>query len=231
MLRVLTLATLFPNGRPADARRVRRAADARARRARRMSRSRWSRRSGCRSGRCRSIPIMRRCAALPRERDLEGPRPSTARATGSGRWSARAGTARRMADALLPRAARDPRRASRFDVIDAEFFWPDGPAAMRLARGAGRALLDQGARQRHSSLGRAARHRRADRRGRAARRPGCSRSARALKADMAALGMPAEQDPGPPYRHRPRPLPAGRPRRGQGGARRRRAAARHAPAR
>jgi teichuronic acid biosynthesis glycosyltransferase TuaC len=43
-----------------------------------------------------------------------------------------AGTARRMADALLP-LLRDIRARFPFDVIDAEFFWPDGPAAMRLA--------------------------------------------------------------------------------------------------
>jgi glycosyltransferase involved in cell wall biosynthesis len=44
-----------------------------------------------------------------------------------------AGTARAMAAALLPRL-REMRQRFRFDVIDAEFFWPDGPAAMLLAR-------------------------------------------------------------------------------------------------
>ena len=38
-----------------------------------------------------------------------------------------------MAHALLP-FLRDLRRRFAFDVIDAEYFWPDGPAAMRLAR-------------------------------------------------------------------------------------------------
>jgi glycosyltransferase involved in cell wall biosynthesis len=38
-----------------------------------------------------------------------------------------------MARALLP-VLRDIRRRFPFDVIDAEFFWPDGPAAMALAR-------------------------------------------------------------------------------------------------
>ena len=42
------------------------------------------------------------------------------------------GTARRMADALLP-MLRALRADFPFDVIDAEFFWPDGPAAMHLA--------------------------------------------------------------------------------------------------
>ena len=41
-------------------------------------------------------------------------------------------TARRMARALLPKL-REIRARFPFDVIDAEFFWPDGPAAMHLA--------------------------------------------------------------------------------------------------
>src|SRR5205085_1146917 len=44
-----------------------------------------------------------------------------------------AGTARRMAAALLP-ALEDLRADFPFDVIDAEFFWPDGPAAALLAK-------------------------------------------------------------------------------------------------
>lgn len=39
---------------------------------------------------------------------------------------------RRIADALLPMAKKLHEKAP-FDVIDAEFFYPDGPAAMRLA--------------------------------------------------------------------------------------------------
>ena len=45
-------------------------------------------------------------------------------------------TARAMADALLP-MLRDLRGRFPFDVIDAEFFWPDGPAAMHLSRALG----------------------------------------------------------------------------------------------
>lgn len=41
-------------------------------------------------------------------------------------------TAAAMTRALLP-LLRDIRERFAFDVIDAEFFWPDGPAAMRLA--------------------------------------------------------------------------------------------------
>ena len=43
-----------------------------------------------------------------------------------------AGSARRMAAALLP-GLRRLRAEFPFDVIDAQFFWPDGPAAARLA--------------------------------------------------------------------------------------------------
>lgn len=42
-------------------------------------------------------------------------------------------TARSMAHSLLPLVQRI-RQHFPFDVIDAEFFWPDGPTAMRLAR-------------------------------------------------------------------------------------------------
>jgi teichuronic acid biosynthesis glycosyltransferase TuaC len=43
-----------------------------------------------------------------------------------------AGNARRIADAIVP-LANKLHRDTPFDVIDAEFFYPDGPAAMRLA--------------------------------------------------------------------------------------------------
>jgi len=48
----------------------------------------------------------------------------------------KAGRARAMAEALLP-VLRDIRRRFPFDLIDAEFFWPDGPAAMHLAEALG----------------------------------------------------------------------------------------------
>ena len=53
-------------------------------------------------------------------------------------WPGRAaaGTAARLADSLLPRL-RVLRTRFAFDLIDAEFFWPDGPAAMRLAAALG----------------------------------------------------------------------------------------------
>jgi teichuronic acid biosynthesis glycosyltransferase TuaC len=45
-------------------------------------------------------------------------------------------SARSMAKALLP-VLRRIRKRFPFDVIDAEFFWPDGPAAMHLSRALG----------------------------------------------------------------------------------------------
>ena len=45
-------------------------------------------------------------------------------------------TSEAMAAALLP-VLREIRSRFPFDVIDAEFFWPDGPAAMRLAEALG----------------------------------------------------------------------------------------------
>ena len=51
-------------------------------------------------------------------------------------WLGQARTAKTIADTLLP-MLRDLRARFPFDVIDAEFFWPDGPAAMRLARALG----------------------------------------------------------------------------------------------
>lgn len=101
-----------------------------------------------------------------------------------------AGNARRMADALLP-VLRAIRTRFRFDVIDAEFFWPDGPAAMRLARALdvpfsikarGSDIHVWGARPGIAGQIVAA--------GMAA--DGLLAVSAALKADMAALGMPQE---------------------------------------
>ncbi len=47
-----------------------------------------------------------------------------------------AGNPRRIADALLP-LIKELHEKAPFDVIDAEFFYPDGPAAMRLAAALG----------------------------------------------------------------------------------------------
>lgn len=102
-----------------------------------------------------------------------------------------AGTARRIAAALLPRL-KELRRTFPFDVIDAQFFWPDGPAAMHLSRALG---VPFSVKARGADIAYWA------------HRPGiapqiveASREAAgllavsaALKADMAALGMPEEK--------------------------------------
>ncbi|HVQ06933.1 MAG TPA: glycosyltransferase [Allosphingosinicella sp.] len=101
-----------------------------------------------------------------------------------------AGTARRMADALLP-VLREIRARFAFDVIDAEFFWPDGPAAMRLAEALG---VPFSVKARGSDI-----HLWGARRGIAEQIVAAGRAAGgllavsgALKADMAALGLPGE---------------------------------------
>jgi len=74
-------------------------------------------------------------ARLPRVEEREGVRVHRPRYTV---WpklgESRAPAA--MAKALLPRL-REIRARFQFDVIDAEFFWPDGPAAAALARALG----------------------------------------------------------------------------------------------
>jgi teichuronic acid biosynthesis glycosyltransferase TuaC len=102
-----------------------------------------------------------------------------------------AGTARRMAAALLP-VLEDLRADFPFDVIDAEFFWPDGPVAALLAgalnvpfsiKARGSDIHIWGARP---EIGRqiVAAGRAAD---------GMLAVSGAIREDMAALGMPAEK--------------------------------------
>ena len=135
--------------------------------------------------------------------DAERPRPSTARATGSGRGSARPAPRGRWPTALLP-VLREIRARFPFDVIDAEFFWPDGPAAMRLAAALGVPFSVKARGSDIHHLGRAARRRarRSSRPGKAA--GGLLAVSAALKRDMVALGLPDGEDPRPSYRHRPR---------------------------
>jgi teichuronic acid biosynthesis glycosyltransferase TuaC len=100
-------------------------------------------------------------------------------------------TAANMADALLP-LLREIRDRFPFDVIDAEFFWPDGPAAMRLSEALGVpfSIKARGADIHHwgrqpgiGDLILAA--------GRAA--GGLLAVSAAMKADMVALGLPEEK--------------------------------------
>jgi len=100
-------------------------------------------------------------------------------------------TAANIADALLP-LLREIRDRFPFDVIDAEFFWPDGPAAMRLSEALGVpfSIKARGADIHHwgrqpgigdqiLAAGRAA--------------GGLLAVSAAMKADMAALGLPEEK--------------------------------------
>lgn len=134
MLRVLTLATLFPNGaRPTFGGFV----------------GRQTRALAAREGVQVEVvapvglppwPLSRHrryhdLAGLPRREEWQGlivHRPRYRLWPGLGK----AGTARRLATALLP-LLREIRQDFPFDVIDAEFFWPDGPAAMALAAALG----------------------------------------------------------------------------------------------
>ncbi|WP_129794084.1 glycosyltransferase [Sphingosinicella sp. CPCC 101087] len=101
------------------------------------------------------------------------------------------GTARSMARALLP-SLRRIRDRFPFDVIDAEFFWPDGPAAMRLGEALG---LPFSIKARGSDI-----HHWGDRPGISGqiaaagnRAGGLLAVSAALKADMTARGLPEER--------------------------------------
>ncbi|MFN3945928.1 MAG: glycosyltransferase [Allosphingosinicella sp.] len=134
MLRVLTLATLFPNGAEPNLG---------------LFVERQTRALAARPGVEVAVvapvglpvwPLVRhphyaRRAALPLVEDWNGLRVHRPRYRV---WpkAPQARTAAAMAAALLP-VLRDLRDRFRFDVIDAEFFWPDGPAAMRLSRALG----------------------------------------------------------------------------------------------
>ena len=99
-----------------------------------------------------------------------------------------AGTAGAMAEALLP-VLRAIRARFPFDLIDAEFFWPDGPAAMRLAEALGVpfSVKARGA-DIHYWGGKPAIAAQIVAAGRAA--GGLLAVSGALRADMAALGLP-----------------------------------------
>lgn len=129
-------------------------------------------------------------ASLPREEDWKGLRVHRPRYPVIPRMGAR-WTARWMANALLPEL-RSIQARFPFDVIDAEFFWPDGPAALRLAaaldvpfsvkaRGSDIALWGNrpGIRRQLLAAARAA--------------AGLLAVSASLKDEMVALGMPADK--------------------------------------
>ena len=225
MLRVLTLATLFPNARrPTFGVFVERQTLALAARDGRRGR-------GGGAGRPAALAAVAPpalCAAARRCRPARAGTASTVHRPRYRVWPrlGAGGHGAAMAEALLP-VLRDMRARFPFDVIDAEFFWPDGPAAMRAGAGARRALLGQGAGQRHPSLGppRRRSRRRSSTAGKAAGR--AARGQRGAEARHGRARHAGGEDPRPPYRHRPRrsSVRATAPR--QGGARRRRAARRH----
>lgn len=100
-------------------------------------------------------------------------------------------TARAMARAILP-LLRELRRDFPFDIIDAEFFWPDGPAAMHLARAFG---VPFSIKARGSDIlywgGKPAITAQMVEAAQAAN--GLLAVSEALKRDMVALGMPADK--------------------------------------
>lgn len=116
--------------------------------------------------------------------DIHRPRFTTLPGTG-GRWHVAA-----LIRRLIPLLA-DLRRDFAFDVIDAEFFFPDGPAAIALGRhfGVPVSIKARGADIHHWGHGATARQVRA---------AGCAADAmlavsQAMRADMIALGMPADR--------------------------------------
>lgn len=100
-------------------------------------------------------------------------------------------SARSMAAALLP-LLRDIKARFPFDVIDAEFFWPDGPAAMHLAAALG---VPFSVKARGSDIHlwgeRPAISRQIVEAGKAA--AGMLAVSEALKRDMVALGLPKDR--------------------------------------
>jgi teichuronic acid biosynthesis glycosyltransferase TuaC len=185
MLRVLTLSTLYPDeGRPSFGIFVERQTLALA--AREGVEVEVVAPVGLPPWPLARHPHYRARALLPakeRRRDLAVHRPRFRV------WPALggAGAARSLAAAVLPLA-----RALRCDVIDSEFFWPDGVAAMNLAEALG---LPFSVKARGSDVhywGR--RPAVAEQMLEAARRAGGLLAVSAgLKADMAAMGIPEEK--------------------------------------
>lgn len=186
MLRVLTLATLFPNGRkPTLGGFVERQTRALAARpgvevevVAPLGVPVWPLSLHSHYAPLRALPRRETWNGLEVHRPLYRVWPAVGAA----------GNARRMAAALLP-VLREIRTRFGFDVIDAEYFWPDGPAAMALAGALG---IPFSIKARGSDI-----HIWGERPAIAAQLVAAGRAAGgllavsgALKADMAALGLP-----------------------------------------
>ena len=188
MLRVLTLSTLFPDsGRPAFGRFVERQAQALA------NEPGVAVRVVAPIGIPPLLARHPRYAALARvpAREVRGGldvrRPRFAVIPGPGAPL----SPRLLAHRLLP-LLRTMRAEWPFDVIDAEFFWPDGPAAIRLGRALGVpvSIKARGADIHHWGVRRGT--------ARQVRTAGCAAAgllavSGALRDDMIALGMPADR--------------------------------------
>jgi teichuronic acid biosynthesis glycosyltransferase TuaC len=189
MLRVLTLSTLFPNGlKPTLGLFVER--QTRALAARADVEVRVVAPIGLPAWPLSLHPHYGRLRSLPRNEDWNGLQVYRPRYRVWPKLGVK-GTAGRMAAALLP-MLQALREDFPFDVIDAEFFWPDGPAAALLA-----AALDVpfSIKARGSDI-----HVWGVRPGVAGQILEAARAANgllavsaALKADMVALGMPEEK--------------------------------------
>lgn len=104
-----------------------------------------------------------------------------------------------IAKAVLP-LARRLHAQQPFDLVDAQFFWPDGPAAMRIAEALGSSFFDQGARRGYSLLDDSCRMPRADCRG-SAKVHRIAGRLRRYQRRYRCTGRRCDQDTGPSYRH------------------------------
>jgi len=189
MLRVLTLSTLFPNGaEPTLGRFVERQTLALA--ARPGVEVEVVAPVGLPLWPLSLHPHYAARARLPRDEERNGLRVHRPRYRV---WPkiAESRTPAAIARALIP-LLRDIRSRFSFDVIDAEFFWPDGPAAAELARAFGVpfSIKARGA-DIHAWGARSDTGRQVVSAGRSAQ--GLLAVCEAMKRDMVALGLPGER--------------------------------------
>ncbi len=190
MLRVLTLSTLFPNGpRPTLGVFVER--QTRALAASDGVEVRVVAPVGLPAWPLSLHPHYALLRSLPPEEQWNGLHVYRPRYRVWPKLAAAADTVPRMTHALLP-LLRDIREEFRFDVIDTEYFWPDGPAAASLAEqlGVPFSIKARGSDIHHWGIqpGTGAQVLAAGQKA-----DGILAVAGLLRDDMAALGMPAEK--------------------------------------